>query len=558
MVAVALPDSVLYHRDRDARRKKAPSRDRSRFARWHRLVAPLLISTLGLSGCSFWSGTYWAHRLHSPAEYATLQPDAQFAKAHLRDGGVVVLQQWWVDKEAGELVGTGQSFDKGRRQTSQPLQPFRLKLADVQLIESTNPQALRNSGVMVLGIALGLTAAVGLVCLASQKSCFGSCPTVYAGGRAQGPILAEGFSASVAKVLEATDVDPLPGVRAHHGEVLLTLTNEALETHAVRWMDLLAFELPPDTALRRDGEQFLALAEAHTATACQSSVRDQRQGDCLREVAAQDDVEWLSLTDGKDLATRETLTVQLPAVAGPAALTMTVRNSLLNTFLFYQAWAWLGTRADDWLMTLERAGAEGADTFHKIDQALGVLTVEVQAADGRWLAVGAYDEIGPIAKEHVAMRLPPEAGPGPWTVRLTAARGNYRIDALGVAKVAAELQPRSVPVNEVRDMEGERNKDATRKLVDRDDYLLTYPGDAWQLHYRDEAATPQTQYLLASRGWYVEWQQPGWVGQQDELKFVRLLTEPATVLRELAPAFKEAEPNIEHAFWSSRFRRGAR
>jgi hypothetical protein len=339
---------------------------------------------------------------------------------------------------------------------------------------------------------------------------------------------------------------------------VLTLTNEALETHAVRWMDLLAFDLPSGTILRRDGEQYLALAEAQTATACQSSVVAHRQGQCLHDVVAQDDVEWLSPTDGQDLATRESITVQLPAVAGQAALTMTVRNSLLNTFLFYQAWAWLGTRADDWLMSLERAGEQGANTFHKIDQALGVLTVEVRAADGRWLPVGTYDEIGPIAKEHVAMRLPPAAGPGPWTVRLTAARGNYRIDQLAVAKVAAELQPRTVQVNDVRDMEGELNKAATRKLVDRDDYLLTFPGDAWQVHYRDDLATAQTQYLLASRGWYVEWQQPGWARQQDELKFVRLLTEPATMLRELAPAFKQAEPTIENAFWSSRFRRGAR
>lgn len=522
-------------------------------AAWRRGVAVLCLVALALPCCGVWSGTYWAHRLHAPAEYATLQPDAQFAKAHLRDGSVVVLQQWSIDHERQELIGNGRSYDGKRKLTSKPLQAFRLRLADIVLIESTNPQALTNNGVIVLGIALTASAALGLFCLANTKSCFGSCPTLYAGGRAQGPVLAEAFSASVARTLEETDVDPLPGVRALDGEVVLTLTNEALETHAIRWLDLLAFEPPEGTSLRRDGERFLALADAQSPTACLSSAG----GDCLPRMAAPDEQEWLAQTDGRDLAAQEIITLRLPAVAGPAAVTLTVRNSLLNTFLFYQAWAWLGDRADDWLLALEQHGKEGTAAFQRVGGALGALAVEVRAADGRWLPVGRYDEIGPIAKEHVAMQLPAEAGPGPWTVRLTAARGNYRIDAVGVAQVVAELQARHVQASEVRDMRGELDQSATRRLVDRDDYLVTYPGDAWQVHFRDPAATARTEYLLAARGWYVEWQQPGWAGQQDEGKFVHFLAEPAAVLRELAPAFKAVEPTIEKAFWTSRFRRGA-
>ena len=64
--------------------------------------------------------------------------------------------------------------------------------------------------------------------------------------------MAEGFSASIAPSLEATDVDAINTV-ARGGEAFeVTMKNEALETHSVRHVDLLA--LP-----RVDGRRAIAL-----------------------------------------------------------------------------------------------------------------------------------------------------------------------------------------------------------------------------------------------------------------------------------------------------------
>lgn len=518
-------------------------------AAWFRWLALLLLASL-TSSCT-WSAAYWANRLYGPAEYGSVNSHSRFAKVHLRDGSVVVLENWSVSRWDRRVSGLGRKYNAERMPVGEARVHYGLPFDEIVMIEATQPQELDGSGLVVLGIALGATAATALVCLATTKVCFGSCPTVYAGGAAEGPVLAESFSSSIARSLEAHDVDPLPGVRADQGVVMLTVTNEALETHAIRSMALLAVEVPPGAEVLREGEAFYAVAGRQAPSRCRSSV----SGDCLDAVRIFDDVEFHSPSHPRDLATRETLTLTLPAVDGPAGVELTVRNSLLNTFLFYQAWAWLGVRADDWLHKLDHAGAEGRTMFRKIDQALGALEVEVRGRDGRWLAVGRYDEIGPIAKEHVLMRLPAEAGEGPYELRIAGAQGNVRIDAVGVVRVLGALTPRVVAATEVRDLDGQPHEAATAALTAPDRHLVTYPGDAWVVRFLDAAATPQSRYLLDAAGYYIEWQQPGWAGQQDERRFVRFLQDPAAMLRELAPAFKRLEPSAEQMFWSSRFRR---
>src|SRR5207247_7849647 len=63
----------------------------------------------------------------------------------------------------------------------------------------------------------------------------------------RGPVLqAEGFSSSIVPSLEARDLDAL--FRAHPAgrDVVVTMKNEALETHVVREVRLLVARRPPD------------------------------------------------------------------------------------------------------------------------------------------------------------------------------------------------------------------------------------------------------------------------------------------------------------------------
>ena len=58
-------------------------------------------------------------------------------------------------------------------------------------------------------------------------------------------MMAEGFSSSISSAFEKTDVDMLYGIDQNADEVNIKLTNEALETHVIRYVDLLAFPEEP-------------------------------------------------------------------------------------------------------------------------------------------------------------------------------------------------------------------------------------------------------------------------------------------------------------------------
>lgn len=502
-----------------------------------------------LHGCTI-TGAYWASRLYKPEEYKRGTPAARYAKIHLHDGGVLVLDSWQVSTNKRFLSGRGQAYDADRNLLGGADQPYSLPLEKIALIQTTDPKSLQHSGTMLLSVAAGVTTAFAMLCLANPKVCFGSCPTVYGAEGPSGPILAEGFSASIARSLEATDVDWLAGVRAVNGLVHLTLTNEAYETHAIRWMDLLAVQAQPGQQIVRSGAEFLAVGASLPPLQCRSP----SAGDCLEAVRAADRSEYSALTDAHDLAHPEVLELQVPAVAGPAGLVVVVRNSLVNTFVFYQAWAWLGHRASDWLVQLDRMGPRGAEAFWRVIAALGELRVEVQGRGGHWLEVGTYSEVGPLAQEQIVLALPRDLGPGPWRVRLTMAQGAYRIDQVAVVPLLGPQPPRRIAVQQVQ---GDGDPQALANLLDRQNFLVTYPGDSYRLTYADPLGDGDTHYFLESRGWYVEWQHPGWPEQPDEGRFLRLLVDPAEALRQLAPAYKEVEAGYERAFWSSRFRKGA-
>lgn len=81
-------------------------------------------------------------------------------------------------------------------------------------------------------------------CLVNPKACFGSRPTFYAWDGERMALQAEGFSASVCPVLEARDIDALYKAKPKSQDFELRVTNEALETHVIRYANILAVPRP--------------------------------------------------------------------------------------------------------------------------------------------------------------------------------------------------------------------------------------------------------------------------------------------------------------------------
>jgi hypothetical protein len=501
----------------------------------------LVASTL--PGCTSRS---WQARLFPPdaPELRQASPDRPFLKAHGKDGSVAVLERWSIDPAAGVLSGEGLAFDADRKLVGSG--HLELRTETLALLETNRPETVMRGGVAFIGVALAGTALLGAYCLSNPKACFGSCPTIYAdeGGRPR--LVAEGFSASIARSLEATDVDALDLRGPHPAELVLTMRNEAEETHYVRSVRLLAVPRPAGGRIYRAGDRFLPAGREAPPLRCAGA-----DGDCLAQVSVADGAEYRSLAGASDLAEEERIELAFPAPKGPAGLVIRARNSLLNTFVFYQGLAWLGTRAGEVFARLDAMAPDETPPFTEWARLLGRARVEVLSRDG-WREVGNFGEVGPIAWETEIVPLPADLPEGELRVRLRLTRGNWKIDRLAIAElVGPAVQPVPIPVAEVR-RDGAADPSARARLRGEGARLVSVPRDAWSLVFPLPEPLRDAELFLESRGYYHEWMRQSWLAEEDPGAAVALVRDPREALRRLAPAWKRLEPDAERVFWQSR------
>ncbi|MFV2007951.1 MAG: hypothetical protein ACC667_10910, partial [Longimicrobiales bacterium] len=428
----------------------------------HRAVLALAILAF-VGGC----GRKITRRLVPPAEINTLDAKSPFLKAHLADGNVYVLSEWRVDSTSTAILGTGSLLDVNRVEIASG--DFRLPADSVVLFE-TNVEG--GSGASrALTMMVGVTAAVAGICVSSPKTCFGSCPTFYAPGRdGNMELQAEGFSSSIAPGLEATDIDMLLHTKPTSRDYTIRVTNEALETHVIRHADVLAVPRPAAGRVYVTSNGiFRETFDPTPPTRCSAA-----EGDCLVSVVEADGQERFSLADSTDLATRETIDLDFESVpGGELGLVVVSRQTLMTTFLIYQALAYMGNQAGHWLATLETGGEEARGRAGSIARVLGNIEVLVPGKRGEWVVVGSVGETGPIAADTrvVPLSLDDES---PGRVRLRLTQGMWRLDQVALVRLGGEVTPeRIMPVAVSRD--GADDPNALRALVDREEALVTLP-----------------------------------------------------------------------------------
>jgi hypothetical protein len=498
--------------------------------------------------CGAGVATACAKRVHrqvtAPSEPETLDGNAPFLKAHMRDGRLYVLSGWVVDSVSRRVRGSGWRYeaDRGVADSGQYL----VELDSAALYETNT---VRVSGsVAPLAVLTGISVGVTAYCAANPKACFGSCPTFYVHDGVRERLQAEGFSASVAPSLEATDIDALNRVQPRDGRwVDVRMRNEALETHVVRSVNLLAAPRVPGHRVFVDAKsRFWAVENIRAPLACVGE-----EGDCLRAVQAFDDTERISTADSTDLATRETLELTFTASASEhPALILASRQSLLPTFLLYQAFAYMGRSVGEWLAAFERRDDATKRRTARLVEMLGGIEVLVRSGDGTWNTVETVLETGPLASDVRIVPLPTTADT--LHIRLRLAKGAWRIDYVALAAVDGTVEPIRLAPQTVTTALG-TDTAARAKLVDPTDVLVTMPGDDYALHYLLSADAGTYEFFLESTGYYLEWMRAEWLAEENRLAALQLFADPAGALRALAPRFKEIEPTLETTFWNSKY-----
>lgn len=491
-------------------------------------------------------GASCVHRLERKIgpTLATVDNQAPYLKIHLADGQLYVLHDWTADDRAQRITGTGDLFraDRSVERTG----TFTVPMADVAMYETNT--VVSSPGVAALAVITGLSLGATTYCALNPKSCFGSCPTFYARGDDGRPVLqAEGFSDSIAPSLERNDIDALWQTTGRPGPLTITMTNEAYETHVVKQADVLAVKRPPGGRVLATPDTLWLASSLAPPTSCTAP-----DGSCLEALSATDGSERRRDADPDDLAARETIDLAFAAPpSGRLGVVISARQSLITTFLLYQGLAYLGTQVTEWLVRLNNLDADARVGGRTLQRLVGGIEVQIEDGDG-WRTVGEVYETGPIATD-VHLVVLPEHARGE-RIRLVLQRGGWRVDAVALATLAGEATPLRIAPTKLRGTLG-ADYAAGRTPASRFP-IVAQPGDRYELHYT-LPGQPGEQYelFLDSRGYYLEWMRREWLAEENPLAALRMFATPERMLRELAPAYKRLEPEIEQIFWRSRYAR---
>jgi len=496
-----------------------------------------------LTGC--FGRPYWTPIAQPPEAASTPAPVRDTVKVHLQSGDLALLTVWHADASARRLSGVGTWYDPGRR----PVDSGQISIPfdSIALVETHRRDVAHPFGLSGLVVWTALMTPVTVGCTADPKACFGSCPTFYVG--TDSVPRAEGFSASFARALEATDLDALGSSRGGR-TFSVRMRNEALETHAVRSLHLLVAPRPPGgRAFALPDGRLVGVTRLRAPAGCAAA-----EGDCANLVRSPDRRERVSATDSSDLGARETVDLVFPPAVGRTGLVLAARHTLVSTFLFYQSMAYFGHHAGQWLAALERAGPSFAASATGLAEALGGIEVLVPQRD-TWIPAGTWTEAGPIATDVVMFPLPPAPGSHDSVrVRLRLARGAWRLDWVAMASLEEPVGPIRLAPSAVY-AGGRPDTAALRTLRDTTRHLVTYPGDEYEVVFVLPDVADDLELFLESRGFYYEWMRGEWLRETNAELARRAVDDPEGLLRFLAPAFKRVEPEMERLFWSSRFGR---
>ncbi len=508
----------------------------------------LLLSSI-LSTCSFISTGV------ESLDYDKARKSGKFVihnstKVHLYDGSVVVYENGF-EMNNEVIKGKGIRHDLTRQNVSSvALLPVD-SVASIEYYEKNQETGPFLTSVPPVVVTAAAGTAVLLVAI------FGSCPTVYTFNGEEYALEAETFSYSIARRFESADLDRLDFGKVLNGKYILKVANEALETHYINSLSLLTVDHPVGYEAFPTNQHAIVLfgTEGEIISATSKS------GDDVSElISARDgrfyESDSLELQELTHSLTRDWIdvNVKIPKKAEKMVIAVRLRNTLMNTVLFYDIiLASQGIKAIDWL------GSKTSNLFYA--WRLGNwykkhFGLHIQMFDGKEYrdAVRIGDK-GPIAwHQHAVEISPPDQDVA--RLRFAFLPDNLFIDWIGVSfETNDNYQTKMVESSAVSDFDQER-RDGIRALIkEKDDkYLVTYPGESYVLEFQVDpvSAERRRSYFLKSRGYYIEWLRKEWIVQNPAANGLTQFELNDETIKKTAQLWLNKKPDFEKAFFESK------
>jgi len=473
-----------------------------------------------------------------------------YLKAHLKNGDVCILKDsWQIDTISNVIIGNGTLYDFNRSKVRAG--SMDIKIDSVAIFE-TNTKLIKTEveRAAALTILTALNLELSLYCIANPKACFGSCPTFYIHENHHLHYAdAEGFSNAICPSMEYGDIDAIGQQRIEHDTFSLTMKNEALETHCINQVKILAYPLQEGERVYQSPKDHFYLCGEHYPI----SQAKADEGDITLLLKSQDLQERFSLSDKKNLSSKEEIFLTFDHVTGAdkLGLILNFRQTIMTTFLFYNAMGYMGEKVGDVFAILETDEKMRAK-FDATTKELGNIEIYLwNELSKKWEHKGGFNETGPIAINKQFIPLQQVPTDKTVKIKLVLNRGLWRIDYAALAAIHQSVSPFEVNPTSILD-KGKMDNEALHKISQPDQYLISMPGSEYKFNFILPASNTDYELFLYSKGYYLEWMREQWIQDKNILKLRQMVYRPKKHLRSQARNYKQYEATMEQEFWNSR------
>ncbi|NOT35962.1 MAG: hypothetical protein HOP11_01130 [Saprospiraceae bacterium] len=473
-----------------------------------------------------------------------------FLKAHLKNGDICILKDSWkIDSTLNIVSGTGTQYDFNRKQSFQGA--INISIDSVAIFETNEKIVKPETGrIIALCVMAGVDILLGIYCLTNPKACFGSCPTFYIKENDNFHYAdAEGFSNAITPSMEYFDIDALNTQAINSDTFSITMKNEALETHCVNVVKLLAYPVKKgERVFQSPGNEFYLCENKYSLLSAKAE-----EGDITKLLKNEDRQERFSLSDEKNLNSKEEIYLTFDNVKNSSdiGLVLNFRQTLMTTYIFYSAMGYMGDNVSDVFAMLE-SDEKVRNKFDAATKELGGITCYIwNDKTNSWVLQSQINETGPIAINRQFIPLCNTQSGTRVRIKLVLNKGLWRLDYASLTNIVNKVAPLELSPTAIYN-KGKFDKLALANIISQDKYLISMPGDEYKFSFTIQGVNTDYELFLYSKGYYLEWMREHWIKDKDLLKLKQMVNNPKKYLREEAKSYKQYEAAMEQEFWNSK------
>ncbi len=474
-----------------------------------------------------------------------------FLKAHLKNGDVYILKDSWkVDTTLNTVSGKGVKYNFNRTHIFEGA--ITILIDSVAIFETNKklPDTEANR-LGALTIMAGLDVVIGFICLANPKACFGSCPTFYLNENDNFHYAdAEGFSNAISPSMEYYDIDALNNISIGENTFSITMKNEALETHCVNDVKLLAYPRKKgERVYQTPTNEFYLCENQYLLTQAKGD-----EGDITTLFKNEDRLERFSYADEHNLSRKEEIFLTFDDVENTDQLGLILhfRQTLMTTYFIYSALGYMGEEVGDIFAEIETNDKIKEKLNGGIKKELGDIDIYVWNEQKKeWEFQNGFYETGPIAINRQFIPLNNVSSNSKVKLKLVLNKGLWRIDHVALTNIKEKVRPIELKPSSILN-KGKFDNTALAKINNAEKHLISMPGSEYKFNFT--LPNPDTDYelFLYSKGYYLEWMRESWIKDKDLLKLKQMVDNPKKYLRTEAKSYKEYETTMEEEFWNSK------